>query len=942
MKFRVDAQSRSFTFYNLPEDGTYDLTNLKIESPDSCNILLHRRSQISVTDHKHRLLFKIIYNENPNGSVIGDNHLVLPGFLTSPTSHFSLLDDCPDFRIFQFKGSRNWCSTCQVTLPSSQPARTAHYTRNSTHLKNTKAMVFKKASAKGPFSLTYPLVTPDLPLTLTLTSSLPAFIHTISISSLYDILKVSNKLPAEHCNEVTAYRVDKEIEDSLTLDIVFHTHSNLPSSATYPIAVTYHKTTTDSTQPLKHQVLFLSVTTATNMTAPRLEDIKESRDHWRQNQKLENQDETFHPPNWLDQPQNTGPTEETLFWLETGRTPPNSQIQLEVKRIKKLLNAPLTQTNYIERMLILSRLEARTETNRTVYKVTMEMGPSASPMLKMNTHQLNFLQLKPNENILLSTDDVHADLLTVTHISKLGENKMVHLKEIYPTRILDALHWKTEQEYNTVQVRKLASSFTARLQLKVLNDDADTTTLLFPNEHKNYPNQVNSIQQLSPEQAKPVAKIMGSSSSIFYPLLGCAGSGKTRTAVEIVLQFMKQGKTTLATAPTNEAADSLLTKLIKASSQHQIKGDIRRLATRKHDTNLCQEFCFMTDTVHSLPSRKELTGTAVFVTTIACAGRLGYSKYGKLLVDLILVDEAGFLPEFAVLPAILPFLHHSKTPKILLVGDTHQLTYTPHSVPVYQYGGGKSILHRIANSPSFLRDHSNLSVLRHNYRNPPPVVSLMNAISYHTSYGGGIIAMKEPSSECNLFAVHVEGNSTKVHTSSVNLPELYCGLNLANDSTNPNEDKTSIVVYYAGQRSSLQDYLEQRGLDNVAGVYSTESVQGSESSTVVVSTCAAFDPKTLEAKSGSWAHGTQRALVALSRAKDKYYLVGNLFVLSTIQPYKVILEKICCQGTIVMPERLKPYLYRRLFDKTKASHVDIINFLNAQNRAVHMRGKAPG
>ena len=707
---------------------------------------------------------------------------------------------------------------------------------------------------------------------------------------------------------------------------------------TYPVAITYHKTTTTPTQPLQHQVLFLSVTT-TNMTTPKLEDIKENRDRWNQNQKLEDHDETFHPPNWLDQPQISDPSEETLFWLERDRTPPNSQLQTEVKRMKKLLSVPLTPTNYTGKMIILSRLEARTETNRTVCKVMIELGSSALPTLKMNTHQLNFLQVKPNENILLSTDDVNADLLTVTHISGLGENKMVHLKEIYPTRIFNSLLGKTEGESNSVQVRKPASSYTARLQLKVLNINVDTTVLLFPNEHKNYPSQVNLIQQLSPEQIKPVTKVMGTSSSIFYPLLGCAGSGKTRTAVEIVLQFMNQEKTTLVTAPTNEAADSLLIKLVKAASQHRVKGDIRRLATKKHDTKFCQEFCFMSDSVHSLPSRKELNDTAVFVTTVACAGRLGYSRYGKLLVDLILVDEAGFLPEFAVLPAILPFLHHSKIPKVLLVGDTHQLTYTPQSVPVCRYDGGKSILHRMANSPPFLVDHSNLSILRHNYRNPPPVVSLMNTISYHKYCGGGIIAVKEPSTECNLFAVHVEGNSTKIHTSSVNLPELYCGLNLAKDSATPHNDKTSIVVYYAGQRSSLQDYLEQRGLNTVAGVYSTESVQGSESSTVIVSTCAAFDPKTLEAKSGSWAHSTQRALVALSRAKDKYYLVGNLFVLSTIQPYKVILEKICCQGTIVMPKRLKPYLYRRLFDKSKASHVDIINFLNAQDRATRKREK---
>ena len=347
----------------------------------------------------------------------------------------------------------------------------------------------------------------------------------------------------------------------------------------------------------------------------------------------------------------------------------------------------------------------------------------------------------------------------------------------------------------------------------------------------------------------------------------------------------------------------------------------------------------MTDSIHSLPSKEELTNTAVFVTTVACAGKLGYSRYGKLLVDLNLVDEAGFLPEFAVLPAILPFLSYDNLPKVLLVGDTHQLTYTPHSVLVHQYGGGQSILQRIANSPSFLKDQSNLSVLQHNFRNPPPIVSLMNAISYRNSPGGEIVAMKDPSLECNLYAVHIEGNSTKVHTSSVNLPELHCGLNLAKNFTNYHEDKASLIVYYAGQRSSLQDYLELSGLNSVAGVYSTESIQGSESPIVVVSTCASFDPKTLEAKAGSWAHSTQRALVALSRTTDKYYLVGNLFVLSTIQPYKVILKEICCKGTLMMPERLKPYLYRRLFGKGKANHVETINFLNAQYRAMRKREK---
>ena len=756
---------------------------------------------------------------------------------------------------------------------------------------------------------------------------------------MYDILHVSHHLPAEHCNEVTVYHVNEEINDNLTLDVTFYTHSNLPSSATYPIAVTYHKSPTASAQPLQHQVLFLSVTTTTDMNPPKLEDVTESGNHWRQNHRPEKHDETFHPPNWLDQSQATGPTEEVLFWLESGRTPPNSQLRLKIQRNKELLNAPLTHTTYSDKMLLMSMLEARTETNRTICKVSLELETSALPTLKMNTHQLNFLQVKPNESILLSTDNMHADLFTVSHISGLGDYKMVHLKEIYPAKISQTLLERTGEEGNTVQVRKIANSYTAKLQVKALDVDTETIMLMFPHEHKNHPHRVNPIQTLSAEQTKPVEKAMGTSPSIFYPILGCAGSGKTKTAIEIVLQFMKQKKTIIVTGPTNEAADSLLIKLVGAANQYQIKGNIRRLATRKHNTNFCQELCFMTDAVHSLPSKEELITTTVFVTTVACAGRLGYSRYGKLLVDLILIDEAGFLPEFAVLPAILPFLCHDNLPKVLLVGDTHQLTYTPRSVPVHQHNGGQSILHRMVNNPSFLKGQSNLSVLRHNYRNPPSIVSLMNSISYQNSLGGEIVAMKDPSSECNLFAVHVEGDSTKVHTSSVNLPELHRGLDLAENFTTLRKSKTSLIVYYAGQRSSLQDYLEQRGLDNTAGVFSTESIQGSESPTVIVSTCASFDPKTLEAKSGSWAHSTQRALVALSRTTDKYYLVGNLFVLSTIQPYKAILRKICCQGTLVMPDRLKPYLYRRLFDKEKAGCIDIINFLNAQGRAIHEREK---
>ena len=534
---------------------------------------------------------------------------------------------------------------------------------------------------------------------------------------------------------------------------------------------------------------------------------------------------------------------------------------------------------------------------------------------------------------------MHADLFTVSHISGLGDSKTVHLKETYPAKISQTLLEKTSEEHSTVQVRKTASSYTAKLQVKVLNVDAETTMLMFPLNHTNHPHHVNPIQTLSPEQTKPVEKAMGTSQSIFYPILGCAGSGKTQTALEVILQFMKQKKKIIVTGPTNDATDSLLTKIVRAANQYQIEGNIRRLATRKHNTSFCQELCFMTDSVHSLPSKEELATTTVFVTTVACAGRLGYSRYGKLLVDLIVVDEAGFLPEFAVLPAILPFLCHDNLPKVLLVGDTHQLNYTPRSALVHQYGGGQSILHRMVNNSSFLKGQSNLSVLRHNYRNPPSIVSLMNSISYRNSPGGEIVAMKDPSPGCNLFAVHVEGNSTKVHTSSVNLPELHRGLNLAKNFTTPHKGKTSLIVYYAGQRSSLQDYIEQRGLNVTAGVFSTESIQGSESPTVIVSTCASFDPKTLEAKSGSWAHSTQRALVALSRTTDKYYLVGNLFVLSTIQPYKVILQKICCQGTLVIPDRLRPYLYRRLFGKEKANYVDIINFLNAQGRAVHEREK---
>ena len=165
---------------------------------------------------------------------------------------------------------------------------------------------------------------------------------------------------------------------------------------------------------------------------------------------------------------------------------------------------------------------------------------------------------------------------------------------------------------------------------------------------------------------------------------GPAGTGKTTTAVEAILQHVERGQRVLACAPSNAAVDYLLMKLWEAGLENMVRlGHPARIEEDVLDFWIDKYVRYLLDDWekrleedwNDVPGEKKLRRTVieeadVVLCTLATASAQGPLKVTKRggAFDLLVIDEASQALEAECWLAI------PRAKKLLLFGDPEQLS----------------------------------------------------------------------------------------------------------------------------------------------------------------------------------------------------------------------------------------------------------------------------
>ena len=615
----------------------------------------------------------------------------------------------------------------------------------------------------------------------------------------------------------------------------------------------------------------------------------------------------LHSEGWLkDHP--LTPAQSRAIWnMANSRTSRDPEVQEAMQKFHGLLKRPTTAYNYLQKMELAVRLTEAGNESGELLDIKMEKVEGLQYRVHMNPFQAAKLQLKPPDVVQVQLPGGSFHKMNLVKEEKGGF----------------CFRFKASEDLGgggQINMRKATSSHSAQIKIQAIKEGQTGVQHIYPDAnaaadsfgiavHQPEENQDLSIiqQGLTEEQSVMVRKALAADRKYPFIVHGPPGVGKSQLGREILLQAVKKGEKVLWTAPTNVGIDDTVAKIKTTLEGHAPGKTVRRLSQGSHSSEMCNELCFTNEEgEHYLPDPETLAQVDVVVSTVGTAGRLGWTKTGACKFGLILIDEAAFMPEADVLPTILPFYNNGMSPHIVLMGDVNQVSQPPSCRLIQESGLGVNIVERLLKSQLYQSSGRNWGMLTLNFRNPPVIVDLLNEIKYKH-----LIANRTDHMGPNMFgACHVEGSEQRLGHSRVNVPEAYAVINaVANLVEKGNTGKVCIITHYASHKVALEVLAEDRNLP--VTVRSTESAQGAEADMVILSPSPRYHAVTMAASS-NWLASPARALVALSRARRSFWVVGNLLALASVRPYNIILKRMAQVGTLEISPKLRPVLMERV------------------------------
>lgn len=420
------------------------------------------------------------------------------------------------------------------------------------------------------------------------------------------------------------------------------------------------------------------------------------------------------------------------------------------------------------------------------------------------------------------------------------------------------------------------------------------------------------LSKLNPMQRKAVVKAV--SCQNYCLIKGYAGAGKSQTLVAFVRVLMALKKTILITSHTNSAVDNLLIRLKDYGCKFMRIGPISRVHPdlRSFHESVLIENCESVDELEQIYNECSIIG-------VTCLGS-AHSLLSRRKFDYCLVDEATQIFQ----PTIIRPLFSAE--KFVLVGDPQQLSPLVRNVECRQSGGAESLFERLDSPESTF-------ILGLQYRMNERITKLANKLTY----GGELkcanetiekASMRIPDMEkfncliskekwmCKILSTHIDQSCILVDTGNVQQKSSYFIKTLSKD-LKLNEEKSmnymnsceaAIILYlvktliqcgvfeesigiiapYRSQVDLLKKSLniifsrvevntidQYQGRDKDIIFYSCTqqpATGGSETNKV-----SSNDVEILEDR--------KRLTVAITRAKHKLIMIGDVICLSRFTPF---------------------------------------------------------
>ena len=580
-----------------------------------------------------------------------------------------------------------------------------------------------------------------------------------------------------------------------------------------------------------------------------------------------------------------------------------------------LLQSPLTEENYVEKMTLLIYCEHLSYENsyrgykfQSINSVAEIPGTMHSRVIvNVRDSNLNRLKLKPGYQVGFVTPEKSF----TGYLEQIGENSCSF--RIYSPP-------KDLQLNTSTVVTRLNSKFLCYVYITSLKlvKEKGLLPFLFPTTYT--ANEAISLsprfyQKLSQGQQEIVTKLMNHNPVIPFMLTGPAGAGKSLVILEAILQLItsRPSSKILLVNPTNHGLTDLHDKLNLLLERHlDQKFAALKIASPQQPKGPTCKHCFLNkeESHHEYPPKEYITKFAVLICTPTIALRLGHIPGLDLNLSAIIIDEACFLTEPETICALAPHLKSDEPkPLVILAGDVAQLTYQPRSSCAQLGQYGTSTMKRLSTSALY-QDSDQIYVrLKDSYRNPPVIVELMNELAYKGQVQSAVIGRAGA-----VFAYHTTSTSTtaKGDKSYYNGAEAATCLHFANEFRQAYPDLSIVILCcYTAQVAVFQQlqntmFPNERKSERYKAL-TTETVQGSEADIVFL--CPTVHGDYPRGPIGySWPANINRLTMCVSRTRNLFVLVGDLLLLNYIPSFKIIIDKASEKGGLVCQPNIRKLL----------------------------------
>ncbi|KAM3962460.1 LOW QUALITY PROTEIN: putative helicase mov-10-B.1 [Aphomia sociella] len=418
-----------------------------------------------------------------------------------------------------------------------------------------------------------------------------------------------------------------------------------------------------------------------------------------------------------------------------------------------------------------------------------------------------------------------------------------------------------------------------------------------PVELKVIPRFYNNLIKDNEEQKSAVQHIVsGTSRRCPYVVFGPAGTGKTMTIVEAIVQLVVANphNRILVCTNSNMAADHIASMLLQYRTKLKISNFIFRANSQSREWKVMPSALKPVSngtgyrTFYSL-SNFTAASYRVLVMTLSHTAKYALEENQsahKLQMTHLFIDEAAQASEPATLIPICGLL--ASNGHLILAGDPKQLGPFCLSQVARSRGLGTSLMERLMKCYGNMYRNNSTYTMMKNFRSNPDILRIPNKLFYNNCLQPQINS--DPLSEVSILGLPGGDRAVVFHAvqsqekrmgkspsyyNEIELSVLQRYTTALVDEHKVLEEDIGIITPYIRQVYKMRSWLEMNYSKVEVGT--VEAFQGKEKRVILVSTVRA-NAKLLDydAKYNlGFLVDEKRFNVALTRAKSKIIIIGN-------------------------------------------------------------------